>query len=568
MVVLKSVDLALERYLAPFQARRLPFYRFDVLVIGSGVAGSTAALAAADAGSSVALVAKKSLQETNSYYAQGGVAAVLTPEDSFESHMTDTLRVGCGISDTDAVERVIRGGPAAIQRMLDLGAKFDRRPDGELDLSREGGHSRHRIVHALGAATGIEIQRAHNEAVVSHPEISTFENTFAIDLLSSEDGRVIGVLCRTKRGELVAFSAAQVILSTGGGGQIYRETTNPSIATCDGVAMAFRAGAVLRDLEFFQFHPTCLYIAGAARVLISEIVRGAGGVLLDRDGSRFMPEYHESAELAPRDVVSRACFDRMVKTGDTNVYLDLSKLESDPHAMFPGISRICKHFEIDIAKDPIPVRPGAHYMVGGIEVDAKGQTSIPGLLAVGECSSTGLHGANRMGSNSLLEGLVLGGVAGERAALEAKGLPLIPLDSSLRTDRTGPEDDVPVSIQDMTYSLKSLMWRELGIVRRGPSIEAALERIAFWTRAVLKLARPEPKAFELLNMLTIARLMGESALSREESRGTHFRSDFPKPLPECQAHTLLVARLEGQRISGLEISRAPVRDSVAAPART
>ena len=568
MAVPKTVELALERYLAPFQARRLPFYRFDVLVIGSGVAGSTAALAAAEAGSSVALVAKKDLQETNSYYAQGGVAAVLTPEDSFESHTADTLRVGCGISDPEAVEHVVRGGPAAIQRMMDLGAEFDRRPDGELDLSREGGHSQHRIVHALGAATGIEIQRTYNEAVRAHPEITTFENTFAIDLLSAEDGRVIGMLCRTHRGELVAFSAAQVILSTGGGGQIYRETTNPSIATCDGVAMAFRAGAQLRDLEFFQFHPTCLYIAGAARVLISEIVRGAGGVLLDRDGMRFMPEYHEGAELAPRDVVSRACFDRMVKTGDTNVYLDLSKLDKDPHALFPGISRICQHFEIDIAKDPIPVRPGAHYMVGGIEVDARGRTSIPGLLAVGECSSTGLHGANRMGSNSLLEGLVLGGIAGDDAAAEARDLPLIPLDSRLSTDRTGPDDDVRLSIQDMTYSLKSLMWRQLGIVRRGPAIEEALERITFWTRAVLKLARPEPKAFELLNMLTIARLMGESALSREESRGTHFRSDFPATSPDWKANTQLAARSEGQSIVGLEISRSPLDDSVTAPAGT
>lgn len=568
MPALKSFDLDLDRYLAPFEARRLAFYRFDVIVIGSGVAGSTAALAAANAGCSVAMLAKKELEETNTYYAQGGVAAVLTASDSLESHIADTLGVGCGLSDTDAVERVVRGGPAAIQNMIDLGAQFDRKADGELDLSREGGHSHHRIVHAFGAATGIEIQRTYDKAVAAHPEITTFDRTFAVDLLSADDGRVIGVLCRMPRGELVAFSAAEVILSTGGGGQIYRETTNPSIATGDGVAMAFRAGAVMRDLEFFQFHPTCLYIAGAARVLISEIVRGAGGVLRDRDGTRFMTEYHQSAELGPRDVVSRACFDRMVKTRDTNVYLDLSELEKDPHALFPGISRICKHFEIDIAKDPIPVRPGAHYMVGGVQVDAQGRTTVPGLWAVGECSSTGLHGANRMGSNSLLEGLVLGGIAGEHAASEAKGLPLIPLASSLRADRSEPEENVRVSIQDMTYSLKSLMWRQLGIVRQGPSIQEAIDRIAFWTRAVLKLARPEPKAFELCNMLTIGRLAGEAALSREESRGTHYRSDFPAAVAECQAHTLLTPSFEGQHIVGVDISRAPVNDPAAISART
>jgi len=546
MQILHTAELSLDRYLAPFRARRLAFYRFDVVVLGSGVAGSSAALSAAEHGASVALVAKDLFSETNTHYAQG------------------VRGVACGISDVDAVERVIKGGPEAIERLVALGAEFDRDANGGLDLSREGGHSKHRIVHAGGAATGIEIQRTLSAAVRASDDISVFEKTFAIDLLSAADGRVIGALCRTERGDLVAFSASQVVLATGGAGQVFRETTNPAIATGDGTAMGFRAGARLRDMEFFQFHPTCLYIAGAARVLVSEIVRGAGGILLDRDGVRFMPEYHESAELAPRDVVSRACFDRMVKTGDTNVYLDLSDLERDPHELFPGISRICRYFSIDIGADPIPVRPGAHYMIGGLEADPDGRTNVPGLWAVGECASSGLHGANRMGSNSLLEGLVLGTRAGQRAATEARGLPLIPLDPNLASERSEDGADVRVSIQDMTYSLKSLMWRQLGIVRSGPAIQNAIERIDFWTRAVLQLARPEPRTWELLNMLTLSRLMAASAIAREESRGTHYRSDFPETSSSWRAHTILSPELANGSVVGAALTREPVGETVAA----
>jgi L-aspartate oxidase len=556
-------ELELERYLLPSRGRRLPLYRFDVAVLGAGVAGSTAALAAAEAGAEVALIAKDSVEESNTFYAQGGVAAVLGPDDSVAAHIADTLEVGCSLCDEDLVAEVVAGGPAAIEDLIGRGAEFDRDAQGQLHLSREGGHSRARIAHAHGAATGLEIQRTLARATRSADRIAIFERTFALDLLDDEQGRLGGVLCQSPSGEQVVFGATQIVLATGGAGQIYRETTNPAIATGDGVAMAFRAGARVRDLEFFQFHPTCLYIAGAARVLISEIVRGAGGVLRDKSGARFMPEYHPAAELAPRDVVSRACFDRMVRTGDTNVYLDLSELERDPHELFPHISRICRVFSIDIARDPIPVRPGAHYMIGGVRVEADGQSDLPGLWAVGECASSGLHGANRMGSNSLLEGLVLGKRAGERAAAAAEsGSPagsIPPAQAAPQGPAAADSAGLKLSIEDMTYSLKSLMWRNLGIVRSGASLSEALERLDFWHAAVRRLAPPELRAFELSNMLTVARLVALSAQWREESRGTHYRSDFAATDERWRVHTLLSPVREAGRVQAVEIASEPVR---------
>lgn len=564
-----TVDLDFDRYLIPFRARRLPLFHFDVVVLGGGAAGATAALSAADAGAEVAMLSKAGLEESNTVYAQGGVAAVLDPGDSIESHLADTMRVGCGLSERRVVEEVVRGGPRAIARLVELGAAFDKDARGGLDLSREGGHSHRRIAHAHGASTGLEIQRTLSSSVAAHAGIASFADTFAIDLLTQgelEDRRIVGVLCRSERGELVVFSADQVILATGGSGQTYRETTNPSIATGDGVAMALRAGARLRDLEFFQFHPTCLYIAGAARVLISEIVRGAGGLLLDKDGVRFMPEYHPSAELAPRDVVSRACFDRMVKTGDTNVYLDLSDLERDPHELFPGISRICSMFSIDIARDPLPVRPGAHYQIGGVEVDLDASTSVHGLRAVGECASTGLHGANRMGSNSLLEGLVLGARAGIAAAGSSEGATAGSAARVTNTSTRSREDaGVRLSIDDMTYSLKSLMWRQMGIERFGADMSEAIERIDFWRRAIDRLAPPEPRAWELANMLSVARLSTASALARQESRGTHHRSDFPATHPGTPYHTRITPRVEGDKLPSATLEHVPLGGAQAAP---
>jgi L-aspartate oxidase len=503
------------------------------------------------------VLCKRALQEGNTRYAQGGIAAVLSTEDSFEEHVADTLRVGCGLSEPSVVEAVVRGGPAAVRLLLECGAGLDRCEDGSLHLMREGGHRRHRIVHAKGDTTGVEIQDALSRSIANSELVAVFEDTFVIDLLVEKGGaRVFGCLAQDDRGELVAFFADQVILATGGAGQIFRETTNPVLATGDGVALAFRAGAELRDLEFFQFHPTCLYIAGAARVLISEIVRGAGGVLRDNAGVRFMPESHPDAELAPRDVVSRAVFRRMVETGDTNVYLDLSEVEGDPHVLFPHISRICRLFGMDIATDPVPVRPGAHYMVGGVLVDADGRTSVPGLWAVGECASTGLHGANRMGSNSLLEALVLGTRAGERAAADRGPVSTALQPAGARRSERGGQG-VEVNIEDVTYSLKFLMWRQMGIEREASQLVDALSKIELWSRAVWELAPPGLPAWQLDNMLLVSRLATLSALAREESRGVHYRTDFSESRDEWCVHTVLRPELAGDVVQAVAIERVP-----------
>lgn len=552
-------SLILDRFLVPFSPRQVPCFRFDVVVIGSGVAGSAAALAAADAGANVAVLAKADLRESNTLWAQGGMAAVLETPDTFEAHVADTLNVGCGLCELDAVEAVVRGGPEAVQRLLGFGAEFDRTSSGRLVVSREGGHSYPRIVHAQGDATGVEIQRAMTAALSSHAGITTFTHVFALDVLTDRDGRVSGILTQNARGDLVAYAAGHVILATGGGGQIYRETTNPVIATGDGVAIGFRGGARVRDLEFVQFHPTCLYIAGAARVLISEIVRGHGGVLRDRNGHRFMPEFHPAAELAPRDVVSRAVAARMQATRDTSVYLDLSGIPEDPHALFPGISRICRFFGIDIARDPVPVRPGAHYMVGGLQVDLDGRTNVAGLWAVGECASSGLHGANRMGSNSLLEGMVLGLRAGS-AAGRAR---IVPDLDAIATHRAGdpprPPPGVRVNIQDIIYSLKSLMWRQMGVERDAIGLEDALQKIRFWSRAVASLGVNEPRSFELVNMLTVAYLATLGALAREESRGTHYRAEHPEVRDVWRKHTVLVPTLDDGHVTRVTLRHEPVR---------
>jgi L-aspartate oxidase len=406
-----------------------------------------------------------------------------------------------------------------------LGVQFDRTAD-RLALGREGGHSHSRIAHAMGDATGKEIIRATAQRVAELPNVAIWENTFTLDLLTRE-GACRGALVWNNRHGKTMVWAKQTILATGGAGQLYRETTNPEVATGDGMAVAYRAGAELRDLEFVQFHPTVLYIAGGSRHLISEATRGEGAWLIDRHGRRFMTDYDPRGELAPRDVVSLAIVSQMEKTRHTNVYLDMTHIDAARvRSRFPGIATVCAEFGLDITKDRIPVRPGAHYMMGGVTVDLEGRTTLPGLWAAGEVTSSGLHGANRLASNSLLEALVYGAHAGEGASRAAEEMH----DSFRAPEVENPRVETasePLNMADIRNSLKSLMWRDVGVRREAEGLIDARESIEHWSRYVQVRQFAEPSGWELQNMLCIARLMIDAALKREESRGSHMRTDFP-----------------------------------------
>jgi L-aspartate oxidase len=513
------------RYLVSFDARQVYHQFTDILIVGAGIAGIRAALEVSP-DLHVLVLNKDRLDESNSTYAQGGIAGVLSPEDTFQNHIEDTHVAGAGLCDAEVVEMVIREAPQQINDLIRFGVKFDHEGGG-LALTREGGHSHRRIVHALGDATGHEVMRALLLRAKETPNIILRGETFTLDLITHEGQCVGAVVWRPGVGLAIVW-ARQVILASGGCGMVYRETTNPPVATGDGMAAAWRAGAELRDMEFMQFHPTVLYVAGSARSLISEAVRGEGAYLRDVNGERFMLTEDPRHELAPRDVVSQAIFRCMERTQHPNVYLDLTHL--DPARMlerFPGISRVCKSFGLDINRDLIPVRPGAHYMVGGVTVDMTGQTNLPGLWAAGEVTSSGLHGANRLASNSLIEGLVYGALcargAMEKAHATSAELRAIPL--SYRVPRPDAPDLLDVT--DMTNSLRSLMVRNMGIVRDKRRMREATRDVEFWCRYVLSREFESRPGWELQNLLTVARLMIDAALIREESRGTHFRSDFP-----------------------------------------
>jgi len=498
----------------------------DCLVIGGGIAGLRAAIEAAEH-CNVIIICKDSLQNSNTWLAQGGIASVLEKTDSFESHIADTLNAGCGISDEKVVGLVVRQGPQLIEQLVNWGADFDTTDD-HVATTLEGGHTHARVAHAHGDETGQIIAETLIKKVRQNSNIKILENFFAVDLLTNDNKECMGIIGHDKQRGFQIIWSANTILATGGAGQLYRETTNPELATGDGIAMAYRAGAVLSDLEFMQFHPTTLYIAGASRALITEALRGEGAVLLDNNGDAFMKGYHESAELAPRDIVSRAILSQMLKTKSTHVYLDVRHFDKEHFTKrFPRISELCESFDINICKDLIPVRPSAHYIIGGVKTDSTAKTSIENLYACGEIAATALHGANRLGSNSLLEGLVFGKIAAQQASKNAKAgtvysrHPLIKYQIP-HSGRT------LLDAADIRNSLRALMWRNVGITRKARPLSEAQEIIAFWQRYVMDKIFNSPQGWECQNMLTVCQLMAHSAQMRKESRGVHFRSDFPE----------------------------------------
>lgn len=533
------------RYLIPFRATLLPQIFCDVLVIGYGVAGMRAALAAAEHGD-VILVSKADLKQTNTWWAQGGVAAVVSPEDTFDAHVRDTLDAGAGLCDEPVVRHVVENAPARIEELIGWGMRFDRTSggdgddnetrEGQLMFGREGGHSAHRILHADGDATGKELSRTLDAQVRGHDRIRLFENCFVLDLITVNGAasRCLGAITHHPKYGLQVVWAGATILATGGAGMVYRESTNPSVATGDGLAMAFRAGAELADMAFMQFHPTTLYVAGASRALITEAVRGEGGRLVDRNGYRFMYDFDDRGELAPRDVVTRGIIEQMTRTQASHVYLDVRHLGGDWfRGRFPGISELLKKFEVDPGTQLIPVHPSAHYMVGGVRTDEMGRTSLPGLYAAGEAAAGGLHGANRLASNSLLEGLVFGEAAGRvcRESVETWSRAPVRLISDIR-----PSDRSELDLGDVRSSLRSVMWRHVGIERDGERLREVLDMFAFWGRYTMDKIFDERPGWEVQNLLTVGALITRAALWREESRGTHFRRDFPRTREEFRLH--------------------------------
>jgi L-aspartate oxidase len=514
----------LEKYLIEADLTRIPALRTDVLVLGSGVAGLSAALTAART-AKVIVVAKTEAAESNTFYAQGGVAVAFGPGDTPQSHESDTLEVACGLADPAAVRKLVNEGIERVRELIALGAVFDKEGEG-LAFTMEGGHARARVIHAAGDATGKEIEQALLAAARNNPNITLMEGMFAVDLLHHE-GEVHGaVFFSRENSALLQVRSIATILATGGIGQLYRETTNPGVATGDGIAMAFRAGAEVADMEFVQFHPTTLYLAGVRRFLISEAVRGEGGVLLNSAGERFMKRYDDRGELAPRDIVSRAIVSEMARTGEAHVWLDVSGIPADRlDRRFPRIIAVCADYGLDVKHSRIPVRPSAHYFMGGVRTDLATRTNLDRLLACGEVASSGVHGANRLASNSLLEGLVFGHQAG-LTAVEILGKK--PVSFPLRSlKRAAGIKTIPLDVEDVARSLKSLMWRAAGVTRRGEELETALEQLRFWQMYVYQEEFRTARGYELMNMLLVAELIVRAALERKESRGAHYRTDYP-----------------------------------------
>jgi L-aspartate oxidase len=503
----------------------------DFLIIGAGVAGLRAAIELAPKGRVIVLT-KDELTESTTGYAQGGIAVALSDEDEICIHYEDTIKAGDGLCDEEAVRVLVEEGPSLILELISWGAEFDKEGS-KLSFTREAAHSRKRILHSHGDSTGRELERVLIQKIKTFPSVSRYDFAFSIDLIIKDD-RCIGASV-LRDNKMINIFAKAVVLATGGAGQLFSRTTNPPLATGDGMAIAYRAGAMLQDMEFVQFHPTSFYLPTAPQLLLSEALRGEGAVLKNINGERFMPRYHEMAELAPRDTVARAIISEMVNTGAKHVYLDVTHLDGEfIKRRFPLIYSTCLQFDVDITKDLIPVSPAAHYIMGGVKTNLNGETSIKGLFAAGEVACTGVHGANRLASNSLLEGLVYGARAGKGAAVYAEGIKEIEI---MDVEVQKPSESKGLDLDKIRAILRQIMWEKVGIIRCGDSLNEAKERLKefdfirngnFFSR----------KELELKNMLTTANLIIDSAILRQGSIGAHYRSDFKERGKDWKRHTI------------------------------